>query len=132
MQKREHSEKRVELKESGEMDVHIDVYRNTVQARFNASWFRFNIVYSGVRPLDEVIKELAKSVSEWRVVYSVKYRAEYKVYEREIYYIAVEFDRRGYERLEVELLTFEWPDRERLTSLISRALATIETYLNSW
>jgi predicted SpoU family rRNA methylase len=35
--KREHSEKRVELKESGEMDVHIDVYRNTVQARFNAS-----------------------------------------------------------------------------------------------
>jgi hypothetical protein len=62
----------------------------------------------------------------------VRYKAEYRIYEREIYYIAVEFDRRGYERLEVELLTFEWPDRERLTSLISRALATIETYLNSW
>jgi len=131
--KREHSNKRVILEEKiNEISAYIDVYSNTVQARINTNWFKFHIIYNGVQPLNDVVKELAKSASEWGVVYSVKYKAEYKVYEREIYYVAVEFNKGALKRLEIEFLTFEWPDREKLISLIGRILATIEAYLNIW
>ncbi len=131
--KREHSEKRVKLEEkSSEISAHIDIYRNTVQARFSTNWFIFNIIYTGVRSLDEVIRELEKSVNEWKVVYSLKYKAEYRVYEREIYYVAIEFNGREFERLEIELLTFEWPDQEKLRSSIRKVLTTIGMYLNTW